>query len=356
MGYETMTVSSFATITDPLGAGRDRFFGSGYKRVTRELSALDIVTSAMAPGTIRGRASVKYPADWSSKGKRQDLRPHLSTIDGLLLAIDLAETYLTHTCGFGAPERRRMWVRRFAVRAGAKPSENLQQFDVSAVETDSRTTGPGSLCTTFECRIGELRVICEIEHDQPRTPPGPGQFRLAGHILGAPEERHYGSGYQQRSIDVNALVLDHSTRHVSALVTAVPPHRDREGMEGAYSRAMSMLDALLALAQLAQVLVYECDGLARAQSDTLWMRRCVLARQSPHWPSADTAESTAAIERSSLLNVRGASWRTFEVAGRFDGLHGRASLAHRLPGEPVDRPRPEPPSAPGEDQLSRVAS
>jgi len=104
------------------------------------------------------------------------------------------------------------------------------------------------------------------------------------------------------------------------------------------------------------VLVYECDGLARAQSDTLWMRRCVLARQSPRWPSADAAESTAAIERSSLLSVHGATWRTFEVVGEFDGLHGHASLAHRLPGELDCRPPHEQRSALGEDLCSRVVS
>jgi hypothetical protein len=352
-----MTVSNFATISDPLGSDSGRFFGSGYKRVNRELSELEIVTSGPAPGSIRGLASIHYPADWSSKGDRQDLRPHLSTIDGLLLAIDLAENYLLYAGGFEARERRRMWVRRFAVRAGTKPSENLQKFDVSAVVVDdARIVGPDSYRTTFECRISELKVTCEIEHGRPRTSPDARRFCATGNLLGDPANRHYGSGYQQRSIAVNNIVLDDAARRVSARVTTIPLRRERQGMEGAYSGAMSMLDALLALAQLSQVLAYECDGVARAQSDTLWMRRCVLTRQSPRWPSSRSADAVAAIERTTLLRVRGATWRTFEVVGEFDGLHGHASLAHRLPGELDCRPPHEQRSALGEDLCSRVAS
>ena len=341
-----MTVTRFATIDEHLGEGCGRFFGDGFKRVQRELSDLDITLPGDGDGEIRCRAILQYPNDWSCKGSRTDLQPHLSTIDGLLITVDLVEAYLSRVYGFDAAQRRRMWLSTFVISAGAAPGKCIDELAVAAIHRSCiRTGAPGTgYRSHFECRIGPLKVRCDVEHPPPGAPSPAQHFSGVVEILGARAGGHYGSGYQRRIVAVRDLTLDSADRRVDATAGSTPHLREGTGFEGAYSRAMSMLDTLLVLAQLAQVLVYDVDSIPRAESNTLWMRRCALRRQSPDRPLAIDATATAAIEQTKRLTLKGATWRTFDVVGRFGGLVGRASLAHQLPerlrsGAPADQSR-----------------
>ena len=86
----------YPNIEDSLGPAATRFFGRGFRRVGVTLAGL-AVEPAPAGGRIEATAQVSYPSGWSVRDAREAPRPHLSTIDALTIAVQVAEAYLAHT-------------------------------------------------------------------------------------------------------------------------------------------------------------------------------------------------------------------------------------------------------------------
>ena len=73
----------FESIDDVLGEYGKRFFGAGFRRVEQTLTRA-VIDGQEGIGEVRGRASIRYPRDWSKKDKARQLGPHLSSIDALM--------------------------------------------------------------------------------------------------------------------------------------------------------------------------------------------------------------------------------------------------------------------------------
>jgi hypothetical protein len=133
-------------------------------------------------------------------------------------------------------------------------------------------------------------------------------------------------------MQVRDLELDiGGTGRISARVGSVPQLREPDGVEADYPSSLSILEGIVALAQLAQVLIYEVDGLDRSRSNNLWLRRATMTRLNPDEPKASSAEATVSIERTNRLRLRAGTWRTFDLIGEFPGFVASAALAHQLP-------------------------
>jgi len=88
----------------------------------------------------------------------------------------------------------------------------------------------------------------------------------------------------------------------------------------------TMIDLFVAALQLGQVLLYRLDGLERAASNTLWMRRTVIE------PTNDrTGRFTTALENERRLENAAGTWRSADVVAAHSGLALRCSVAHLLP-------------------------
>ena len=329
-----MTNSRVEVIDDRLGSSRGRFFGEGYKNVTRRLTSVEVMPhSAAALGEVRGSATLIYDLNWSTKGSRGGLRPHLSTLDGLLMAANLVEAYMVHTHQLDAAERRRLWFSQLTFQASGTPDEELANFEVSAVHIDC-VADPASMLgyrSTFRTRIGGLKINCVLEHERPRNVGPAGRFAVIDDLLGPEAQRYYGVGYRARTLQVRDLELDAGAGRVRAQVGSAPQLREPDGVEACYPKSLSILEGMVALAQMAQVLIYEVDGLKRSRSNTLWMRRASMTRLNPEEPSALSANATVTIEREKTLRLGVGTWRTFDLVGEFQGFVARAALAHQLP-------------------------
>jgi len=112
------TKRRYASIDDILGPAAQRFFGDGHRRVRQMLRNVTVDGDGRGGHRVRGCASVSYPADWSVKSVSDELRPHLSSIDALLLAVALGECYLTHARGLD-PKQRRRSPAKFSRRSGS---------------------------------------------------------------------------------------------------------------------------------------------------------------------------------------------------------------------------------------------
>ncbi|MEU7040946.1 AvrD family protein [Streptomyces varsoviensis] len=351
MSEERLVFDSLDACLGPRGS---RFFGTGYKRVGQQLH--HIATDGLTgPGAgADARATLTYPADWSRKAAGRELRPHLSSIDALVLAASLAEIHLNGAHGLDEEQRRRTWLRSADIRAGSRPHEDLADFAVSARLAHSAPVGPvhggggageaegaaagpyAPVSSVYDCRIGELKVRCDFVHeaagDRPR---GPARYATDEEALGAARTRHYGAGYKAHSHHADGVSVDLAEQRVRArqfVVPSVERLHEAHGAEAAYAPSVSLVDTLVCVAQLAQALLYAQDGVDRGRSNTLWMRRTVVGAHSPLRPMAGPIEAKAYVTRTRLLGLGDGTWRVADLAvDDFSGIYGRCSIAHQLP-------------------------
>ena len=320
--------STYATIDDQLGPAAGRFFGTGFRRVSQRIT--DAVVDQVS-GTITARAGITYPADWSTKLAGKSLTPHVSTIDAAVLAIALAESYLTHALNLDGEQRRGLWLKRMVIKAGAAPQEQLTAFPVSAWHAGTTSEGETAV-SVFDSLIGGLRVRCDISHPPGRRRSATTPTALRDDLLGDPQLRYYGRGFQTRDHQLRNVDLVPDYSNASADIRLTDTHSFPDGFGGRHQPSVTVIDGMVVLAQLAQSLLYRLDNIDRGQSDTLWMRRVEVSANAPETPlTSEPFRSSTSIIRSGLVNFNGGHWRTSDWRSQFSGLHFAYRLAHRLP-------------------------
>ena len=314
-----------------LGPAEGRFFGSGYRRVTRELS--EVVLRAMSLGdSIEACARVHYPVDWSCKAAGE-LAPHLSSIDAALIAIDLAELYVSHGERFDGDARRRSWISELALTAGSRPTDVRTAFPCSLHAAEGGSRENGHFRTRFDGRIGSIRVRLEIEHDVALPPlPQTGRTVVDASVLGTDGSRYFSTGYRNRRQTISQLVVDVERRAAAAnLIVSGDTCRSDTGLGGAYQPTVSVIEIIVSLAQLAQVVLYQADDLPRQHSNTLWMRGIWLTAHTPSHPLDAPIPIRVGTRRWDQVQMDSRTWRLAEFYGSLPGVDVGARLAHALP-------------------------
>ncbi|MEU9007002.1 AvrD family protein [Streptomyces sp. NPDC048551] len=335
----TSTRTVLASVDDRLGPADQRFFGRGFRRVAYDMS--EVRRTRGADGAVRARSTVgvRYPADWSKKAAATDLRPHFSTVDGIVIAAQLAGTCLV---GSGA-DLRDAWLRTVRLTAGGGPQEELSGLPAEAVvrRTEPVAGNPARAESVVDCTVGSMRIRCAIDHARlPDRPAGEPETATAAldAFLGPAAARYFGLGFTTRRQYVRDVDVDH--RDLRAAATLTVAHEDTatvptEGLEGAYQPAVSVIDAFVTALQLAQVMLYDLDGMRRQDSNTLWMRQTTLSAARPDRPARDIPVTTRLADPG-LLRMGGGTWRTLDVVGELGGIHVRSAVAHQLPeGHPA---------------------
>ncbi|HEX6359921.1 AvrD family protein [Actinophytocola sp.] len=316
----------FESIDECLGPAEQRFFGSGYRRVTRRIHDLSVHNGAQA------RATLDYPADWSLKDEDTELRPHLSSVDAMVLGLALAEAYLIHAHGLDGPQRRRMWPRLVGLKAGTAPQEELTGFDIEVARTAE--VGAGAVCanvSALRARLGTMKVACDIEHDGAAEERAPSFYAAAGDLLGPTEDECVGAGYHDRRHVMTNVDIDTEEGRFAADVVVEPGDAEGAGMGAAYQPSLTMVDGLLVMAQLAQALLYEIDVVDRNRTNTMWLRNLRMEVEEPHQPLSVPCRAWAELSDNKLLSLRGRSWRKVDVTGHLAGISVSGSIAHELP-------------------------
>ncbi|GAQ50911.1 AvrD family protein [Streptomyces acidiscabies] len=322
-------------VEDYLGPAEGRYFGSGFRRVRQRLTAIAL-TGGPESTRATATASVGYPGDWSAKGTG-GLVPHLSTIDALVLAARTAELLLTHAYGLDAGARSRMWLRRVVIRAGDRPQEDLARLPVHGTvrPAESVAVADGLRTSVVGVTIGSMDVRCEVQHeDQGGYRPSPGAlYEDADTALGAPDGQYYAELFRWRGQRVTHLAVDAPAGRADAEVTLTPAPGESAGtgLEAAYAPSASMVDAIAVMGQLAQILMYELDGLTRGGSDTLWLRRAELATDLPLRAVDRAFPVHARVADSRLVDIDDRRWRVCDLSYGFHGITGTFSVTHRLP-------------------------
>lgn len=328
--------TSYRSVDDVLGPRSKRFFGEGYKRAEHELRDISVTEGSGRSVQVDASVRVRYPADWSRKGDT-DQRPHLSTVDVLVIGAQLCEILLADAVGLTAREQSEAVLSWARIKAGTTPvEEDLEGFPASARLIDSsHSLGEGGrFISTVECRVGTLRMNCTVQHGRAaRTPSLPVHYSSGQAALGAPHARLFGTGFITRRQFVEDVELDLTASSASASVRIDEAVRGQAaGLEASLRGCVSPIDAFVVGLQLGQVLLYALDQVPRSRSNTLWMRETVLDLD-PDRSALPVSDGTIArLERSRLLtNSRGEVWRSADIVSDMHGISMRCSVAHRLP-------------------------
>lgn len=323
-----------ADVSDYLGAPERRFFGEGYKRARHRLTGFHIPEAdGAAAGAPRlgATAQVTYPRDWSRKGD-VDQRPHLSTVDVLLLGAQLTEALLTGHLGLTEPELATVWLARVRIKAGSRPVEDdLTGFPVSAhVAGRMASPQPGRARTAVEATVGTLRVRLEVDHPDVH----PGERPVTEVTV---RDGGYGDTYRLGGQRVESVLVRPGTNVATADVRLTGgPDGALGGMEGEQQPSVHLVDAFVTALQVGQVLLYELDRVPRAASDTLWMRSTLLEAATPHRPRTAPDGSPLPLRAElrdavRLNNRQGETWRRADIAAHLADITVVCSVAHRLP-------------------------
>lgn len=312
-----------------LGDGETRFFGEGYKRAAHRFT--DILSADGEGGpVIIATAAVAYPPGWSRKGDT-DQRPHLSTIDVLVLGVQVAELWLAWHVGLGEDAVRSAWIRDAQIKAGSSPVEDeLDAVPLVAWRSDTSESlsGPERTVSILECTVSTLFLRIEVDHpaessSQPAAP------------LDEHERRPFGGAYRARSQQVRDVMVAADRLQARAKVElrswggAAAPG---VGIEGHFQPSIGLIDGFVVALQLGQILLYELDEVTRAESNTLWMRSTRWQASAPPRPETGTHPVVVELHDAALLRTRsGETWRRAEVVAELGAIAVTCSIAHQLP-------------------------
>jgi len=208
-------VVGLANIDEYLGPSEGRFFGSGYRKAEYELGPV-----RQCGDTFEGLASISYPSGWSQKKAGVDLRPHLSTVDTMILGAEYTELLLAASLGLSATQRRGASIWKVVIQAGTEPEESLDSVAIAAQITKSKAVGDGWAETKSHVQVGRMRTRLVVSHEQGVEPfaAAEGDLHIAD-VLDPSSTRYWGSGFRFGRQSIGPVRADVDTLSASGGLT-----------------------------------------------------------------------------------------------------------------------------------------
>lgn len=319
-------LEKYESIDAVLGPAAGRFFGLGYRLTDPRLRAVTVEAEG-SEWRLAAKADAAAGVTWSVKGEQQQ-RPHLSTTDLIVLSIAAAYELLARLVPLD--DLASWWIETVSVTAPSRPVEgDLAALPVAGSVFVSALL-PGS-AVPVDLVIAGFAVQLVLRG--PATVP---DRCAASNQAGRDVKDHPGDGvycgvYRSRSPRISDVSLGDTAQATVSIPSAEQrPSSELCGFEAAYQPALNLVDAFVATLQLGQALLYRLDGIARSDSDTLWMRKTVMT--TPHAPTAQTGSELAVrLERSRVVPMDQDEWRLADIVGTFSsGVTVSCSVAHRL--------------------------
>ncbi|MDF1782152.1 MAG: AvrD family protein [Alcanivoracaceae bacterium] len=323
-------------IDEFLGPSDSRYFGSGYRRIRHDIRDIDMDCET---GKFDATIGIEYPQDWSKKGARGDLRPHLSTVDILVTAIQLCDAFLLCRFGFNVEQERQLWLHHIGIKSARTAHEDLNNIPVQGryVSCTPSASNGASHLSTFDVRIAGFSVDVTVAHplSESRFPFGPRVvLKHLDELLGRSRRSLYGHHY--KSLTHN--IYDINFPRDEALCARVEILEDSGyaptvGVGSGFSGYASAVDMMITGAQLAQTLMYRLDNLSRKNSHNLWMRAFSISMPHPV-PRLAPLDLDVGVTKTRICSMAGAPWRTAEMTSscsQIENFTMSAVIAHQLP-------------------------
>lgn len=294
-----------------LGDHRTRYFGDGHKRTNYEIVFEENENQFYGVITQSGL--------WSNKSDKT-VQPHLSTLDGVILASLLAERYLE--AEKEVPEN--FYLSKFTIKSGMKPIENLNKVPVilskKYLDKDGAKFNISVLDMKVEIKFQRFTVFSRETYTENTDK----KEYLPNHL----KDIHH------NIYDINFLeTLDTADRCYIFCKTnkVIDKNNKYKGVSSNFSINYSLLELLIIFSQMAEMLAYHADDIDRECSETLWMKN-VTAEISELIPNGEL-EFLGKITKNKLLDMKGKDWKIFEMSGTDtqNRIKISSKIAHQLP-------------------------
>jgi hypothetical protein len=267
-----------------LGSSDGRFFGSGYKKVS-----YSITDESFGEGKYSGEVNIQYQDDWSLKKKK--LKPHLSSIDTMILA--------SHACNLiiNSGSERDYRISSLIVRASTTPLECLSTIPVSFQNQNEEPEG-----IKIQGEVGNMQVIATYKKNENEQE----NFSFVD------------NNFRNNSQNIKNIELNSIDDSLSKLYKTTNGESDQN---------LDFIDVFVSSLQVGQIMLYELDGIKREDSNNLWMRNFKLEkREKLH--QENTLSVTLA--NMTITQVEGNQWRSADIVANVNNLSLRCSVAHQL--------------------------
>lgn len=323
-------------IDEFLGPSDSRYFGSGYRRICHHIFDIDMDCEA---GNFSASIGIEYPQDWSKKGERGDLRPHLSTVDILVSAIQLCDAFLLCRFGFSFEHERQLWLHHISIKSARTAHQDL--IDIPAhgayVSCVPAALGGTRHLSSFEVSIAGFSVEVVVAHalSESRFPFGPRVvLKHLDELLGRSRRSLYGHHYKSLKHDIYDMHFP-SDETLTGRVSILEDngYAPTVGVGSGFSGYASAVDMMVCGAQMAQVLMYRLDNLSRQNSYNLWMRAFSINMPDPV-PRLVPFDMDIGVTKTRICLMGGSPWRTAEMTSTCEKIQNfsmSAVIAHQIP-------------------------
>ncbi|MFK4762059.1 AvrD family protein [Microbacterium sp. ZW T5_45] len=299
------------SIEDLLGPSEERYFAAGYRGVQYALEAARVGSSHLTKGVGR----VAYPLHWSAGRNGTPATPHLSSVDAVVLSLQLAEIASPSVSTLSLEDLR---VGAIELRAGARPWLAVDAVPITlAVEPHAES------CSLIG-NVGNMRVRIELV----RAVPSPRSVQLPPPTA---NETVYGGLFQSanaqsliQSLDTNLGIL-----RGTHTIEVTSPRTPADGVEALLWPSPTVIDYLVTMGQLTQALVYSSAGTTRSEAGSLWMRTMNIRIQGHPRPFPVRFDTTTTILHDRVLDRGGNRIHDVLVeSSATSGVTARSTLAY----------------------------
>ncbi|WP_087018731.1 AvrD family protein [Thaumasiovibrio subtropicus] len=314
-----LTTAARPHIDDILGPSSSRYFGEGFKRTVYAPQV------NYRQDNAEGHVQIRYRTDWSKKKTTKPRNPHLSTVDAILIAGQIASTLLQKKHRLSKSHCQQVWLRSITINAGQLAEEDLDAVPVHTelLATREDTDSLFGFLSQFKTRLGTMEIDLCLDHTLDSDP-----------LNQVNEGQYFTQGYLDRLCDISGITPAEDNLSVTGDLRLRTDYLHMlDGVMGAYPMSLMVLDIAVSFAQLAQVMMYRLDNLDRAQTNNLWMRHVTLTCPYPIVPRVK--QTISVINRkSTIIPMNGENWRLSTATGAIAGHPDftiKAKLCHALP-------------------------
>ncbi|MBZ5979425.1 MAG: AvrD family protein [Leuconostoc gelidum] len=247
-------MSNYKNIDDIIGNSSTRYFGEGYRNVK-----YDIISKNMELSSVFEMFNITYPDQWSVKNG-QSINSHLSTIDGIILAVKSIEDYFIDL-GIPYEELAQFKIHDLVIKAGKALKENLDGVAVNFL-----VKNPESETVSFKGKVGSFSVVVKLRKVSEKFSK---TFTKEIHD-------YIFSEFKKSKICISDIKISEIHNNINAVYKINNEHVGSyfNGISNTvYSGELSVIDGIVIVAELTEALLLEINNVDRDNSNLLIMRK-----------------------------------------------------------------------------------
>lgn len=296
----------YESIDDVIGSSDKRYFGTGYKRVSYIHLETEILDT-----TITSLYTITYPYDWSVKKKKGDLKPHLSTLDALVITIDTIEKFLMKKMMYSQDALEQLFVTSISIKAGKKLDEGIY-----------RVTSEFNFIQERECcfigKVGDFLITIRLKSENDDN-----LFKIAK---------------SSDELIIKNIKVD-KRKNIAECYSVFENIHKFKGINSKIiqnKHVVNLINHIIVAAQLTEVMHKHIDDISRDNSNTLIMRKVSI--EYVRTDSQNTIKKVLIkVEKSKVLRVKNLWIRVSDMKSTIDNSIISYSVAQEISRKGVNK-------------------